>query len=413
MRRTVLSLVWVLTWIPLLYKSVVVLFTTDFGESVKRLLESGRVEDSLVTGTVSVGMLIVASRVFVEVRRLVSVHGLAGAMSEARGRTLVGLTLVGLASVVSVLRITGSSRSEPEMQRQSPHIEQVTGLLSASVVLTRIRMLRHAQLLEASPEKIPVRLSPESVETAMLLVSTEDKQLELTPELNARVTRLYEEVDTKEQLVVDTVDVNRRMVLVRLYGYPLVENDAGNTATFRKARALELLTWLVLNRDRMRRSAARTAMWDMNCTDATFSTVVSDLRRALGEISTGASDEFLPITFSDELPLSEFICSDFDLLVQRRQKFLSDPLNGRDDVISALQGVRDLPFAGTKYSWPDLDGSTTRLVVTAIAAAQEVATWAEDNGDIDALMISTTAGLRLLPGDRDLLKLQRSHLARR
>ena len=247
----------------------------------------------------------------------------------------------------------------------------------------------------------------------MLLVSTEDKQLELTPELNERVTRLYEEVDTKEQLVVDTVDVNRRMVLVRLYGYPLVENNAGDTATFRKARALELLTWLVLNRDRMRRSAARTAMWDMNCTDATFSTVVSDLRRALGEIGAGASDDFLPVTFSDELPLSEFICSDFDLLVQRRQKFLSDPLNGRDGVVSALQGVRDLPFAGTNYSWPDLDGSTTRLVVTAIAAAQEVATWAEDNGDIDALMISTTAGLRLLPGDRDLLKLQRSHLARR
>lgn len=413
MRRTVLSLVWVLTWIPLLYKSVVVLFTTDFGESVKRLLESGRVEDSLVSGTVSVGILIVATRVFVEVSRLVSVHGLAGAMREARGRTLVGLTLVGLASVVSVLRITGSSRSEADMQRQSLHIEQVTGLLSASMVLARIRMLRHAQLLEASPEKIPVRLSPESVETAMLLVSTEDKQLELTPELNERVTQLYEEVDTKEQLAIDTVDVNRSMVLVRLYGYPLVENRAGNTATFRKARALELLTWLVLNRDRMRRSAARTAMWDMNCTDATFSTVVSDLRRALGEISAGASDEFLPITFSDELPLSEFICSDFDLLVQRRRKFLSDPLNGRDGVISALQGVRDLPFAGTNYSWPDLDGSTTRLVVTAIATAQEVATWAEDNGDIEALMISTTAGLRLLPGDRDLLTLQRSHLARR
>ena len=234
MRRTVLSLVWLLTWLPLLYKSVVVLFTTDFGESVKRLLESGRVEDSLVTGTVSVGMLIVATRVFVEVGRLVSVHGLAGAMREARGRTLVGLTLVGLASVVSVLRITGSSRSEPDMQRQSPHIEQVAGLLSASVVLARIRMLRRAQLLETSPEKMPVRLSPESVETAMLLVSTEDKQLELTPELNARVTRLFEEVDAKEQLVVDTVDVNRRMVLVRLYGYPLVEMMQGIPQPFER-----------------------------------------------------------------------------------------------------------------------------------------------------------------------------------
>ena len=413
MRRTVLPIIWVLTWIPLLYKSVAVLVATDFVTSLEQLLKSGRVEDSLVTGSVSMGVVIVATRVFVEVMRLVSTHGLAGALREVRGRTLIGLTLVGIASLISVFRMTSGSRQESEVQRQSLHVEQVTGFLSASLVLTRIRALRHMQQLKSTPEEIPVRLSQESAETAMLLVSTRDNQLELTTELDQRITRLCEEVETTEPLTADISDVNRRLVLVRLYGFPLVEGNAGGHAIFRKARALELLAWLVLNRDRMRRSAARTAMWDINCTDATFSTVVSDLRRALAEISGHASDEILPITFSDDLPLAESIFSDFDLLVQGRQRFLSDPLHSRDEVISILQGVRDLPFAGTNYLWPDLDGSTTRLVVTAIATAQEVATWAVEVGDTEALMTSTTAGLRLLPGDRDLLMLQRSHLTRR
>lgn len=51
--------------------------------------------------------------------------------------------------------------------------------------------------------------------------------------------------------------------------------------------------------------------------------------------------------------------------------------------------------------------------MTAVSAAQDLATWAIEVGDTEALMVSTTAGLRLLPGDEQLLKLQRSHLARR
>ena len=160
-----------------------------------------------------------------------------------------------------------------------------------------------------------------------------------------------------------------------------MEDSDGAVAEFRKARALELMSWLVLNRDRMRRSAARTAMWEMNCTDATFSTVVSDLRRSLSCLVSSPSEELLPITFSDELPLSGTVCSDFDLLIHHHRQFRMEPVKHRDDVVTLLRGVRDLPFAGTSYLWPDLDGSTTRLVVTAVSAAQDLATWALEAGD--------------------------------
>gem|GEM_PF-3296219 len=48
-----------------------------------------------------------------------------------------------------------------------------------------------------------------------------------------------------------------------------------------------------------------------------------------------------------------------------------------------------------------------------MSAAQDLAAWALEAGDPEALMVSTTAGLRLLPGDEQLLKLQRSTLASR
>ena len=412
MKRVLLPVVFLCFWIPLLHQSALFLVDFDFVRSMERLLRSGHVDDDLVIALVSLTTMILTARVFIQAVHLVSLHGLVGALRVAGGKTILGLTLLGISSLLSFIRATPGSRGVDASNPSVP-VEQVGGVTSAALVLSRIRAIRNMQISESTVEKLPVKLSEESVETAMFLVSTADQGLELTPEFNERVILLCEEVETKKKLQIDEINLDRQQVLVRLYGYPLVEGLTGRKAQFRKTRALELLVWLLLNRDRMRRSAARTAMWEINCTDATFSTVVSDLRRALTEVGGLTGEEFLPVTFSDELPLSDTICSDFDLLVNQRQKFLSDPLSGRDIMISLLQGIRDLPFAGTPYLWPDLDGSTTRLVVTAVATAQEVATWAIDTEDMEALMISSTAGLRLLPGDEELLKLQRSRLARR
>ena len=191
--------------------------------------------------------------------------------------------------------------------------------------------------------------------------------------------------------------------VVQIFGYPQVMSASGDIAIFRKKRSLELLTWLSLNRDRSRRTAARTALWDFDVNDSTFSTIVSDLRRGLGELlPTMSRDEWVPITFTDHIPLSAQVVTDAELLHQALEKFRANKEN-IDELLTYLGWIRDVPFAGTSYSWADLDGSTTRLVIIAMNASREVAEWATANNHALARDIAVTAGLRVMPGDEELL----------
>jgi hypothetical protein len=196
-------------------------------------------------------------------------------------------------------------------------------------------------------------------------------------------------------------------VVVRLFGYPRVENRKGNSVDFRKRKALELLTWLSINRDRPLRSAARTAMWESNISDSSFATVVSDMRRCLSELCPHVSPrDWAPPTFTDDIVLSKKIVTDVELLRNAWQRFETDR-STFTEVVAELSRVRDLPFAGANYCWPDIDGSTTRFVMMGANIAREVAYWAYDNKKWDEVTIAATAGLRLLPGDEELLDLQR------
>lgn len=196
-------------------------------------------------------------------------------------------------------------------------------------------------------------------------------------------------------------------VVVRLFGYPRVENRNGDTIDFRKRKALELLTWLSINRDRPLRSAARTAMWESNISDSSFATVVSDMRRCLSELCPHISPrEWAPPTFTDEIVLTNVIVTDVELLLSTWKQFETErsQLSG---LVRELSRIRDIPFAGTNYCWPDVDGSTTRFVITGANIARELAYWAYDNKEWNCVTTAVTAGLRLLPGDEELLDLQR------
>jgi hypothetical protein len=225
---------------------------------------------------------------------------------------------------------------------------------------------------------------------------------------NSDVVQILSAVERQlpEQMTQDSAVMEWALV-VKLFGYPVVENGAGDTALFRKRRALELLTWLALNRDRSRRSAARTAMWDLDIADSTFSTIVSDMRRGLSEIDGHTSrDDWAPTTYSDEIPLSMRVITDDVLMAEALESFRRDPENSAD-IVKALSNVRDVPFAGTSYSWADLDGTTTRLVILAVTASLEVATWALATENMAAFEIAVTAGLRVFPGHEELLALQK------
>jgi hypothetical protein len=151
-------------------------------------------------------------------------------------------------------------------------------------------------------------------------------------------------------------------------------------------------------------------MWEIAINDSTFSTVVSEMRRGLSVLgSSTARDSLVPITYNDDIPLSATVMSDADILADALHRFQQDE-SYADDLLNCLQWLRDVPFAGTSYSWADLDGSTTRLVILGVTAATEVARWAIQHQNTDALTSAVRAGLRVMPGNEELLELQRSAL---
>lgn len=199
-------------------------------------------------------------------------------------------------------------------------------------------------------------------------------------------------------------------VVVRLYGFPRVENFKGDEAMFRKSRALELLVWLSLNKERPRRSAARTALWEYAVSDATFCTVISDMRRGLQELSprSSSTDWFRP-TYTDAITMDTELVTDAELIMQRLDAFRKDP-NMWKELADVLFTLRDAPFAGTEFSWADLDGTTTRLTILAIEASSTLAKWARDRGDSSLALRATSAGLKVLPGCEELLEIEQSFL---
>lgn len=195
-------------------------------------------------------------------------------------------------------------------------------------------------------------------------------------------------------------------VVVKVFGYPTVTNAQGHVATFRKSRSLELLTWLALNRDRQRRSAARTALWDIDVSDGTFSTVASEMRRALTDLCPNSSpNEWCPATYSDAMPLKSTVVTDAQLLQDSLRRFRQGSVDATE-LVDLLRWVRDVPFAGTGYSWADLDGTTTRLVILAVEASTFAARWAREHDRHDVLTGAVAAGLRVMPGCVELLELQ-------
>lgn len=201
--------------------------------------------------------------------------------------------------------------------------------------------------------------------------------------------------------------------IVRLYGHPSVESPHGNRAVFTKNRSLEVVSWLGMNRDRSRRSAVRTAIWDIEISDSTFSTILSDIRRGLNRLSEGNdAPDWMPPTFTDAIDLGNRLTTDFDLLHGALTVFKRDEVEV-DELVRQLSMIRDSPLAGTNYTWADLDGSTTRMVMVAMDAALSVAQWAESNNDTDAFLVAVKAGLRVMPGCDELLQLQNSFLSSR
>ena len=175
------------------------------------------------------------------------------------------------------------------------------------------------------------------------------------------------------------------------------------------------MAWLTSHRARPTRSAARTALWEVNVADATFTNVVSDARRALNQTHLiSSTEEWLPRTFNDQLPFHISIISDAEILESciTRAHGLA-PAEAIDELHTGLELVRDLPFAGTGYLWPDAEGITSQLVLNVITASAMAAELDLQRGEIDGVFWATAKGLKVLGAHEELIALRmRAHALR-
>ena len=195
-------------------------------------------------------------------------------------------------------------------------------------------------------------------------------------------------------------------VIVRVFGPPMAETSSGRRITFEKGKALELLVWMAEHRETSTRSAARTALWDGAVKDSTFANVVSEVRRALGSALPDRDDDWIPRTFTDELPLHPEVVTDAQILEEAIRRFEGDRSTSIADLVTALGAIRNLPFSGADYGWADGSGITTSHVIKAVRAAVLVGEYAIECNDNDLLFMATERGLRVLPGHEELVALR-------
>ena len=201
-------------------------------------------------------------------------------------------------------------------------------------------------------------------------------------------------------------------VMVRMLGPVEVMTREGVTIRFEKSKSTELLAWLTTHRSRPSRSAARTALWEVSVQDATFTNVVSDVRRSLGRaLKLADNEEWLGRTLTDSLPLHHLITTDYELLESSilRARSLDDE-SALSELCASLEYVRDLPFSGSNYLWSDSEGITTQLTLSVMTSAVMAARLFLERGDTQGVFWATGCGLKVLPGHEELLALRmRAH----
>jgi nucleoid-associated protein YgaU len=201
-------------------------------------------------------------------------------------------------------------------------------------------------------------------------------------------------------------------LMVRLLGPVDVVDRHGGAAVFERSKALELIAWLTMHRERATRAGARTALWELDVRDATFANVVSEARRAMARLVEPPPDaEWLGRTLTEVLPLHPGVVADVDVVMHRLEVArLQPPELAIDTLRPAVELLRDVPFAGTGYLWPDAEGIQSNLVLVATSAATELAGHHLSMGDIDGVFWATGQGLRVLPGHEELIALRmRAH----
>ncbi len=204
-------------------------------------------------------------------------------------------------------------------------------------------------------------------------------------------------------------------LMVRVLGPVDVVDRGGQPASFERAKALELVVWLAQHQQSATRAGARAALWELDVSNASFSNVVSEARRALARLATSPDGEdWIARTYVERLPLHDGVVLDADLV--RDHLTRARGLSGAaavDELRRALALVRGAPYAGRTFLWTDAEAlpSTLTLLVTTVAA--ELGRRLLDENDAEGVFAATAVGLDVLPGHEELIALRlRAHALR-
>jgi two-component SAPR family response regulator len=204
-------------------------------------------------------------------------------------------------------------------------------------------------------------------------------------------------------------------LMVRVLGPVDVVDAEGRQAEFERAKALELVTWLAQHPQSATRAGARAALWAIDVSNASFSNVVSEARRALARLASPPDGaDWVARTYAQRLPLHPEVVLDADLVRRHLEQARRLPdTEAIGELQQALELVRGAPYAGRRYLWPDAEAlpSTLTLLVTSVAA--ELGHRLLDAGDLDGVFAATAVGLDVLPGHEELIALRlRAHAQR-
>jgi hypothetical protein len=194
-------------------------------------------------------------------------------------------------------------------------------------------------------------------------------------------------------------------LVVRLMGPVEVIDGDGTELKFRKSKSQELLTWLVLHRDRPLRDVARTALWDHSIEDSTFNNVVSELRRTVRTAIPEMDFELAHNRKKIIVPIG--IRTDVELLEEARWNVRqNDSAENWRALHQAVSRIRGLPFEGANYDWADAEGLTSHIVLKIMNACAELARYYLVMSDAEGVYFATRQGLRALPGSQEMLELR-------
>ena len=192
-------------------------------------------------------------------------------------------------------------------------------------------------------------------------------------------------------------------ICVRIMGPVEVANRSWETLRFERSKSTELLTWLVMHRERPTRVAARTALWEVSIEDSTFNNVVSGVRRAINQ----NGQNLLAKESNDVFRIGSEVITDVEILQTAIEKVKFK--GGSDDFLAlreALELVRDLPFAGENFVWADTEGITSNVVLTIISGALLLSDFYMSQQDLSGVFWATGQGLKALRGHEALIAMR-------